>query len=59
MEKIGSAPAVAHFSFAVDLRTSGDFEFDLLEVITKKSTGDLGVGTDRILTKDSLKVSER
>ena len=59
MEKIGSAPAIAHLSFAVELRTSRDFEFDLLEVISEKSTGDLGVGSDRIFTKDRMEVSDR
>ena len=58
MEKIRSAPAVAHFSLAVHLGTRRHFEFDLLEVVAEKSTGDFGVGADGIFAEDGLEIAD-
>ena len=58
MEKVGRAPAVAHFSGTVHVRTCWHFEFDLLEVVSEKRPSDLGVGADGIFAVDGLKIAD-
>ena len=59
MEKVGSAPAVAHFPFTVEVGTRRHFEFDLLEIVSEKRTGDLGVRADGIFAVNGLKTADR
>lgn len=59
MEKIGSAPAVAHLPLPVHLGTGWHFEFDLLEIVSEKSTGDFGVRADGIFAVNGLETADR
>lgn len=59
MEKIGSAPAVAHFPLPVHPGTCRHFEFDLFEIFSEQGTGDFGVRADGVFAMNGLEIADR